>query len=488
MKLEREHCFLVIKPGSYAALIKDFLEQELVVHRRSYDPFRQKTVTKVVKLYAEQEGKYILPDGFLLRLSSFLARKKIDFTVDVKPNEKLTPDWDNLNRLMTPRPLQEECIRAVNTAVSNGLGGVVVAPPAFGKSYITAMLTALYKDAKIDVVSRRRDIVMSIYSAIRRITPNVGLITTGSKEEGKRITVYTAGSLNHSRFAADFVILDEVHELVTDRFYRILNNYGCPKLGMTATVDTRYDNMHKRIEGLCGPVLYKVNYEDAKNVSIVVPIAVVWYPVNEPKVTYFDAITRKRNGVWRNKSRNQIVADVAREHYNSGRQVLILTETIEHALNLKALLPEFEVCYSNSRSEGAYPSESSYTPISSKQREELRQKFLKREIMGVIATGVWAVGVSFDDLEVLIRAEGSGSKTAATQVPGRVSRIGLGIEKPFGLVIDFTDSFEPVLANKASSRFKCYERHGWLQLDKDGKVLQSARGLKQLGKRNGKIT
>jgi len=486
MRIARKHCFLVINPGNHEDALKEFLNEELVVYRRAYDVFKKKTITKVVHLFSEKCGEYFIPDGFTLKLAAYLERKNIDFEFDYQGRKLLVPDWDAFKQKFSPRPLQEECVRAVNATVSSGFGGVVVAPPAFGKSYIIAMLTALYPNAKIDVISRRRDVVMSIYNTILKSTPNVGLVTSGSKGTGKRITVYTAGSIGYSNFDADLLILDEVHELVTDSFYRKLNNYSCPKVGLTATVDTRYDNMHKRIEGLCGPVVYKVDYSTAENISIVVPIAVIWHPVKLPEVHYFDAITRKRQGVWRNNFRNQIISDVARQHYNQGRQVLILVETIEHALNLKALLPEFEVCYSQSRAEGSFPTDSAYVPITSKQREELRQKFLKREVMGAIATGVWAVGVSFDDLEVLIRAEGSGSKTAATQVPGRVSRIGVGIEKPLGLVVDFVDAFEPALLNKSVERYKCYERHGWLQLDTNGNVIQNHRRLRLLGGRNGK--
>ena len=107
---------------------------------------------------------------------------------------------------------------------------------------------------------------------------------------------------------------------------------------------------------------------------------------------------------------------------------------------------------------------------------------MRREIMGAIATGVWSVGVSFNDLEVLIRAEGSGSRTAATQVPGRVCRISSQIKKPYGLVIDFADNFEPVLAKRSAERFREYAKHQWLQMDPEGNVIQTSKRLSTLGK------
>jgi len=479
MLLEHTHCFIVAKPENKheEQLLKLFLEEHLTVQKKVYDPQLRRIKIILVKLYAETSEGYTIQDGFLIKLTLFLDKANIPYTYYAERDRCLTANWENIEKVKL-RPFQEDCLKAIEKSLENGFGGVVVAPPAFGKSYLISMLTSLYKDYKIDIISRRRDVVLSNYKAILKMTPDVGLVTTGSKDLDKKITVYTADSVGHSHFDANLVILDEVHELVTDRYTRLLANYYASKVGLTATPDTRYDNLHSRIEGLCGPVLYRISYQDAEDVSIVVPIAVVWYPVNCPDVTFTDPISRKRRGIWCNDPRNQIIANVALEHYNNKRQVLVLVETIEHALRLKKYLPEFEVCYAGTKSEGGYPVDLGYTPISNKRREELRSLFQSRQLMGVIATGVWAVGVSFDDLEVLIRAEGSGSKTAATQVPGRVCRISSSITKPMGLVVDFIDGFERGLMQKSIQRYKCYQKHGWLQLDHLGVPLQLNRMYK----------
>jgi len=476
MVLEHVHCFLIIRPENKQEwqVLESFLAEHLVVEKRIYDPFLRSIKTVVVKLYTKAEDGYTIPDGFLFKLLFAITKAGITYTYRAERERGLKADWENVSNKFTLRPLQEECLKAVDKALIAGTGGVVVAPPAFGKSYLISMLVNLYKDYKIDVISRRRDVVISNYRAILKTTPDVGLVTTGSKTTG-RVTVFTADSVFHSRFDANLVILDEVHELVTDRYMRLLSNYFAPKLGLTATPDTRYDNLHSRIEGLCGPVLYRVSYQDAEDVSIVVPIVVIWYPVDAVETKFSDPITRKRNGIWCNDSRNRLIANVALEHYNNNRQVLIIVETIEHALRLKQYLPEFEVCYAGSRKEGAYPTDLNYAPISAKRREELRTLFQTRQVMGVIATGVWAVGVSFDNLEVLIRAEGSGSKTAATQVPGRVCRISNQICKPSGLVIDFIDKFERGLMQKSIERYRCYAKHGWAQFDHTGTPLHLSR-------------
>lgn len=472
VKVEHVHCWIqVTVDKDHIPTVTKFLENDLIISKREYNPILHKYRSRHIRLYKTLEEfpdfTFITPSGFLPRFLNFLNQKQIP--VDYTPNYQymLKADWDNVR--VAFRNLQEDCLKSIDNVLNKGLGGVVVAPPAFGKTFLISAITQLYPQARIHVISKRRDVVLSNYRTVCKYTPDVGLVTSGSRDTGKRVTIFTADSLAHSDFMADLVILDEVHELVTTRYYKILSNYACPKVGLTATPDTRYDNLHYFIEGLCGPTIFEVSYQEATESSLVVPIAVIWYLVSGNE-SYVDPLSRRRFGIWRNEKRNSLIARIAKEHFSAGRQTLILVETVEHALSLHKLLPEFELCYSHTKHE-LLDWNSEVPPISEKKRQELYEKFVSRELLGVIATGVWSVGVSFNNLEVLIRAEGSGSKTAATQAPGRVCRISDMIHKPMGIVIDFIDAFDKTLLNKSIERYKCYKKHNWYQFDENLDIL-----------------
>jgi hypothetical protein len=86
--------------------------------------------------------------------------------------------------------------------------------------------------------------------------------------------------------------------------------------------------------------------------------------------------------------------------------------------------------------------------------------------MGAIATPVWATGVSFDGLQVLVRADGGGSETNNHQWPGRVARIDPQTNKSYGILVDFIDRFDRWAYGRSLLRRKTYKKNGWVQLCK----------------------
>jgi superfamily II DNA or RNA helicase len=186
----------------------------------------------------------------------------------------------------------------------------------------------------------------------------------------------------------------------------------------------------------------------------------------------------KRRGIWRNQLRNQLIADTAKQYREADQQVLILVDTVDHALHIRKLLPEAQLCYSD----GALSSADKRNffvrnkllgkdeVMTAQRRSELRHAFERREEMLVIATGVWSVGVSFDSLNVLIRADGGDSETVNIQLPGRVCRIDESTGKTCGILVDFYDGWNPKSRNRSSNRRRAYHKRGWTQLSASGKV------------------
>ena len=96
----------------------------------------------------------------------------------------------------------------------------------------------------------------------------------------------------------------------------------------------------------------------------------------------------------------------------------------------------------------------------------MRSQFEAGTLRRVIATDVWATGVDFEQLNVLVRADDRDSDIVDVQGPGRVSRTYTapdGTVKEFGEVIDCMDTFDPTFYRKSAGRRDSYKLLGWEQ-------------------------
>jgi len=149
---------------------------------------------------------------------------------------------------------------------------------------------------------------------------------------------------------------------------------------------------------------------------------------------------------------------------------LILVDTLEHAVNLKALLPDFDLVYASAEEQDLrrYKRDGliddTFPTMTKQRRKQMKEDYERGELKKVIATGVWAVGVDFTHLEVLIRADGGSSEIASIQIPGRVSRLNKSINKEVGTLVDFFDSFDSGFEFKSKARQKYYAQMEWEQI------------------------
>jgi hypothetical protein len=166
-----------------------------------------------------------------------------------------------------------------------------------------------------------------------------------------------------------------------------------------------------------------------------------------------------------------MIAAAVRE-YPEDHQILILVETIEHAVNLGALLPDFTMVYgamfpsdcAKYKARNLLPKE--YKPLTDYDKHKLRGQFESGELKRVIATDVWSTGVDFEQLNVLVRADDRDSDIVDVQGPGRVSRLYVspdGVKKEFGEVVDCMDTWDTTFYRKSMGRRNSYKLLGWEQ-------------------------
>lgn len=377
--------------------------------------------------------------------------------------------WENVLQYITFRARQQDCLQAI----INNPCGVIKAVTGFGKGVILAAVCLYYPKAKIDIIIESLDIANDLQRRLTEFIPGVGIIN-GTKNKPGRVTIVSAGSLHKVDGLADFVLGDECHTLGAPSYaeplgykYRWARCYG-----FSATPHGRSDGTEARIEGLFGPIIFEITYQEAEALGLVVPVRVHWLPIEmtkNPVAGYTADTAKKRWGIWRNDVRNAAYANHIHETYAADKQVLALVESIEHAVYLKRFLPEFELAYSNMKqndflsyvASGLLPA--SFPEMTPERRIAMKTAFKAGTLKRVIATDVWSTGVDFEALEVVARLDEREGEVASTQGPGRATRILTTAEgsKAYGDVIDAIDYWDENFKRKSRARFNIYDGMGW---------------------------
>ena len=437
-------------------------------HCYSFD-IRQRLATSLG--FYDRIGKLLKGMGYAVRMRNLTPPEDPSI---------FQPIWD---RLYDPRwnlklrHGQEEFLVKLFGRAAAGLPARFDCPPAFGKSFLIGVAALLLPKAKFHVTTDRVSVLRDrIYPELCMILPDVGIVGGGKRLTGHRVMLYTFDSLHKSTFDADILIVDEVHEAAGDVVSANLARYDCSiNFGLSATHDMRLDNKDMRVEAMFGPIVYSIPYEEAKDHGLVVPIEVYWTDVImgvNPAEGIDDPVEKKRAAYWRNTVRNEIIAKNARKDQELGLQQLITCETVEHAFALKQLLPDFEVVYSEGgitpndqryfQRQGLWPE--GHEPMTPERKQMLTKLFERGKLRQAIVTTVWNVGVSFNFLDMLNRADGGGSPIMDTQIPGRTSRINPeDAGKTVGKVRDYLDQFDQGCRQRAGRRKHNYESHGWKQ-------------------------
>jgi len=412
--------------------------------------------------------------GFWKRIRDALVKRGYRVVMrDLQPPPDpsiFEPQWDRLR--MFDIELREDQPEFLRKLLANRCGCFDCAT-GFGKSYMIGLVGLLLPKARIDIVSKAVAVIRDrIYPELATMLPDVGIVGGGKKLKDRRVMCYSIDSSHHSPHDADILFGDEAHQLASDdAAYRLGKWTRSRNYGLSATLNKRLDNKDLRVEGIFGPILMKVSYQQAQAARSVVPIEVHWRPV----VMDYDICEgeedftkRKRRAIWTNDFRNDLIAEDA-NLYDDDVQTLICVETIEHAVHLKKRLPKFTLVYMEDglaaqkrhkfiRAGYLPPRE----PLMTLDRKiALTKAFEAGELKKAIVTTIWNVGVDFKHLQVLIRGDGGGSPVNDTQIPGRVSRI--GPDKDVGIVHDYMDQFNTGFRRKARSREKSYAEHGWTQ-------------------------
>lgn len=461
------------------SVLKEQLTYTHVRQLRGFEQYMSDGSRRYVETTARQlfhldvAGALVTGFGALTRVVTTLGQLGVaPMYVDMSP-PRLRPncyqeDWDNLRQHVQFRPGQEECLRLI----TQNQCGQIDATMGFGKGELFLMLGLLYPHAKFHIVAPGKDIAQSLVRRLSRVFSNVGLIGGGKNYFGTRITVFVSKSMRKSDGDSDFLLCDELHLMAAPSYsYDIAFVWKHSRnFGFSGTVDMRLDKADRELELLFGVPLFKMSYQEAQSQGLVVPITVRWLPIQMEvnPCSGMDGVRMMRHGIWTNSARNEAIAEDIRRHYsNPETQILVLCQSVEHAVHLWNALPDFELCYGTISPQqiatykrmGLLPE--TFTPMSAKHREELRQGFADGRVKRVIATDVWATGVDFVNLAVLYRTDARASEIIDNQGPGRLSRTAAG--KNGAVLVDCWDLFDSRFTRRSAQRKAHYKKLGWHQ-------------------------
>jgi len=441
------------------------LESLLTYSRASVQVQGYKTVPvkHKEKLFSVKEGIGYFPAGLLKRVIKWFDKNKTDYDyTDFRDTKKLfpTPAFNKVEKL---RENQDKVL----VAVAQNDKGLIVCNTGFGKSFLIRQICLMYPTLKIIITSPGRDEVKNLYDSFKDTFHKDTLSLIGGGKDGgphKRITICTNKSLLKTDLeGCDMLLFDEVHSVGHNSIAKTLMQVKDARmLGFTATPSGRSDKSEMVMHSLFGDIIAEYDYQTSVAAKTAAPIEVWLYEVEGKDHQYQNMVSKKRNFIWRHRNRNEAIKKAVRQ-FSDEEQVLIMVDTLEHAMHLKKLLPEYTCVYgtSNKKDYEEYKRRGFTTDncMTNKERNRIYDDFKEGKLKKVIATLVWKQGVDFSKLSVLCRADGGPSPILSSQIPGRLSRIAEGKGK--AILLDFMDSYCKWGIGRFNKRLAHYRKNGW---------------------------
>jgi superfamily II DNA or RNA helicase len=409
-------------------------------------------------------GNIVFPVGYMSRVLGALRGRglEVDPTVErVDTRPELFYDFSKVDfTKLRPEQLQ------MAEAFVKWDGGLIVSPTGSGKTVFCGAVAKMCPKARIIFAAPSIDTVATTVRYLRKdLHEKIGQVGGGQKNT-QRVTVATYDSVTKVGHLenVDILIADEAHRSSSDEYANSFMAITSPikRFGLTASPTGRSDKAEWRAEGLFGPIILTVEYYDSVASGSIVPLKMILHDnVHGPSQAALQGMRtdadRDRAALWANKARAQLVAKdiLDAQDILGDPQTLILVSRLEHLLCLWEYLPDYEIAFSdvdegklekmNRRLGTAYD----YKMLRkwASRKDEIRTRFETGEAKHVLATEVFATGVSANSCGLVACASGSGASIAFIQSIGRGSRVDTG--KSYAVVLVWDDRFSETYHRRA---------------------------------------
>jgi superfamily II DNA or RNA helicase len=327
---------------------------------------------------------------------------------------------------------------------------ILHAVTGMGKTSMSLYLTSKLKQKTLILV--HQDFLLNQWvERIEQFLPNakIGILKQSRIEvEDKDIVIGMIQSICSRKYDIfkqfGFVVCDEYHHFGAEYFSQVLYSCGARyMLGLTATPQ-RKDGLTKVLKWHLGEILSFTKTDILYNVSIE---CLRFRPKHDEfkiKKSYYGGVNVANliNQVCTHKGRNEMIRKELIKYGRIGRQILVLSDRVQHLKDLKDSIPE-------DISTGLY--------IGGMTQEERKISETKTIIFGTFVLIKEAVDIP--SLNTLVLAT---SKSDIIQAVGRILRKKHPKFDP--LIIDIIDELS-LFERQAEKRRKYYEKQGYTILD-----------------------
>ena len=457
---------------------REHLKQTFGGKAKKVNPLKFENGTTIDHPDNDPTTAYFLP-GLWPRVKGYLEANGIDYeiTADYRdPDIRPLIDYEAIKDVQF-RETQDLALALIATSDC----GIIATTTSYGKSFLVGVVCKAFPTLRILVCTSSTMVVTTLYEYLCKQVPGEVGILYGGKDtsHGKRIVVSTLRSIvKIPKDGPQLLICDECHDVGATQSGRDIMQFPfCRKFGLTAS-PCRNDGSELVMESIFGPVIMTMTYEEAQQAGMVTPMKYTMLPCNwVPSICQKDDVAEvvmKRYAYWRNEARNRAIADFVRKAHAADpeAQILIVVAVLEHAIAIQQLLPWFKIAYYGSTDikemERRFPKERypkldlNKIKMTQRQLDIMRAAFAKGTLKWIVSTLVFRQGVSFDNLRILVRADGATSKIMGIQIPGRLARLHEG--KDYGYLVDVADTGCQWTVRRAICREKLYQEQGWTKI------------------------
>lgn len=410
---------------------------------------------------SKEDEKYLkLPRGTFEYLKVLCDENDIKMNITDKRNSGLLLDCKFNGKL---RKEQEEALSNIMMYEN----GILKAPTGFGKTVICCKLIANKKTNTLIITEK----LQLLKQWRERISEFLDIKEVGQIGGGKNIitnkidvasikSIWNNGNFNDVVKNYGMIIIDECHHLAAFTYESAVNTVNSKYVyGVTATPDR--ENGHTPIIKMqCGDIRYEVDVKKF-NKELKIPMKVY------VKKNHLEFVNKNITDYTINEINNFITKDILRsekiikdikDEYKNGKNILVLTERIEHLNYFNEKLSKI--------TDNVFVYHGGLGKKILKKYDELNNQIIETKANKIlIATGAY-IGEGFDDssLDVLFLTMPISGITKVTQYTGRLHR--KNNSKKEIIVYDYVDDNFSQTRNMFEKRKRTYEKLGYEIINK----------------------